>query len=139
MDKNAPKLIDVVKEQAEGVSKQLKTAVLPISERPSHFKAYGRAILTVAGMKGCIRLTLCAKEWIASTEAITDLLGGNSVKANSVAQLFQLFNKNFIADSLKRDGGKSTNDCRNPEGESRWRGRRAEGRRAFLLGTLRIL
>ena len=60
-------------------------------------------------MKGCIRLTLCSKEWIANVETITELLGGNAVKAKSVAQLFQLFSKSFIKESLKRYGGKRSN------------------------------
>ena len=96
----------MTKEQTEAISKQLKTAVLPISERPPHFRAHGSSVLTVAGIRGGIRLTLCVKEWITNTEAISELVGGNPVKAKSVGRLFQLFTKNFIADSLKRDGGK---------------------------------
>ena len=87
--KDAPELLKLVEENAGAVAKQLKSAVLPATARPGHFKAYGSGVLALPGMRGAVRLTLCKAEFVGNMDALKELVGPE--KAKAAAMVLQLF------------------------------------------------
>lgn len=62
-------------------------------------------MLSLPSMRGAVRLTLCAKEYLCDRDAVNGLFEGDAKAGGSVAKVFELFTRGFIVESVKRVGG----------------------------------